>query len=108
VVDAHGLAPVSPTAARVSAPSQPLPMIEGWGRLPVPGREETQRIVDRLNEFVIAAKGRIYLTKDRSTRAEHFRAMEPRLPAFMALREKWDPKRRLRSAQSQRLFGDKA
>jgi decaprenylphospho-beta-D-ribofuranose 2-oxidase len=67
---------------------------------------EVQRIVDSLNEFVIATKGRIYLTKDRFTRAVHFRAMEPRLPAFMALREKWDPKRRLRSAQSQRLFGD--
>jgi hypothetical protein len=48
------------------------------------------------------------------TRADHFRATEPRqpapmaLPAFMALREKWDPKRRLRSAQSQRMFGDTA
>ena len=67
---------------------------------------DLQRIIDSLNEFVIAAKGRIYLTKDRFTRAEHFRAMEPRLPAFMELREKWDPKRRLRSAQSHRLFGD--
>jgi decaprenylphospho-beta-D-ribofuranose 2-oxidase len=69
---------------------------------------ETQRIVDRLNEFVIAAGGRIYLTKDRFTRAEHFAAMEPRLPAFLAVREKWDPHRRLRSAQSVRLFGDRA
>jgi FAD/FMN-containing dehydrogenase len=67
---------------------------------------ELQRIVDNLNEFVIAAGGRIYLTKDRFTRAEHFRAMEPRLDKFLALREKWDPKRRLRSAQSRRLFGD--
>jgi decaprenylphospho-beta-D-ribofuranose 2-oxidase len=67
---------------------------------------DIQRIVDKLNEFVIAAGGRIYLTKDRFTRAEHFRAMEPRLPRFLALREKWDPKRRLRSAQSVRLFGD--
>ncbi|HWA74604.1 MAG TPA: FAD-binding oxidoreductase [Polyangiaceae bacterium] len=67
---------------------------------------ELQRIIDRLNEFVIAAGGRIYLTKDRFTRAEHFRAMEPRLPKFFALREKWDPARRLRSAQSKRLFGD--
>jgi FAD/FMN-containing dehydrogenase len=65
-----------------------------------------QLIVDRLNEFVIASGGRIYLTKDRFTRAEHFRAMEPRLPAFLALREKWDPARRLRSAQSRRLLGD--
>ncbi len=68
---------------------------------------DLQRIIDSLNEFVIAAKGRIYLTKDRFTRAAHFQAMEPRLPAFLALREKWDPKRQLRSAQSVRLFGDK-
>lgn len=67
-----------------------------------------QSIVDRLNEFVIDVGGRIYLTKDRFTRPEHFRAMEPRLPRFLELREKWDPHRRLRSAQSQRLFGDKA
>ncbi|MCL2779482.1 MAG: FAD-binding oxidoreductase [Polyangiaceae bacterium] len=68
---------------------------------------DIQRIVDRLNEFVIATGGRIYLTKDRFTRPEHFRAMEPRLDAFFAAREKWDPQRRLRSAQSARLFGDK-
>jgi decaprenylphospho-beta-D-ribofuranose 2-oxidase len=69
---------------------------------------DIQRIVDRLNEFVIAAGGRIYLTKDRFTRPDHFRAMEPRLDRFLAAREKWDPKHRLRSAQSVRLFGDKA
>ncbi len=69
---------------------------------------DTQRIVDRLNELVIAAGGRIYLTKDRFTRPEHYRAMEPRLPRFLALRERWDPGRRLRSAQSRRLFGDPA
>jgi decaprenylphospho-beta-D-ribofuranose 2-oxidase len=69
---------------------------------------DIQRIVDRLNEFVIAAGGRIYLTKDRFTRAEHFAAMEPRLPRFQAARDTWDPHRRLRSAQSVRLFGDRA
>ena len=69
---------------------------------------DLQNIVDRLNEFVIATGGRIYLTKDRFTRSEHFAAMEPRLPRFLALREKWDPKRKLRSAQSVRLFGDRA
>ncbi|WP_146646878.1 FAD-binding oxidoreductase [Labilithrix luteola] len=67
---------------------------------------DLQRIVDRLNEFVIATGGRIYLTKDRLTRSDHFRAMEPRLDRFFALREKYDPGRRLRSAQSKRLFGD--
>jgi decaprenylphospho-beta-D-ribofuranose 2-oxidase len=68
---------------------------------------DIQRYVDALNEFVIAAQGRIYLTKDRFTRPEHFRAMEPRLFAFFAARDKWDPMRRLRSAQSRRLFGDR-
>jgi decaprenylphospho-beta-D-ribofuranose 2-oxidase len=69
---------------------------------------DIQRIIDRLNELVIAAGGRMYLTKDRFTRPEHFRAMEPRLDAFLALRDKWDPSRKLRSAQSVRLFGDRA
>lgn len=69
---------------------------------------DLQRIVDHLNAFVIEVGGRIYLTKDRFTRPEHFRAMEPRLPAFFALRDKYDPQRRLRSAQSVRLFGDAA
>ena len=67
---------------------------------------DTQRIVDRLNEFVIATGGRVYLTKDRFTTPEHFAKMEPRLPRFFDLRDKWDPKKRLRSAQSVRLFGD--
>jgi hypothetical protein len=34
--------------------------------------------------------------------------MEPRLPSFVAARDKWDPGRRLRSAQSVRLLGDRA
>jgi FAD/FMN-containing dehydrogenase len=74
----------------------------------MPVTPDIQNIVDSLNELVIAAGGRVYLTKDRFTRAEHFRAMEPRLDAFLAAREKWDPARRLRSAQSVRLFGDRA
>ena len=67
---------------------------------------DTQRIVDSLNAFVIETGGRIYLTKDRFTRAEDFAKMEPRLPRFMAARAKWDPQHRLRSAQSRRIFGD--
>jgi FAD/FMN-containing dehydrogenase len=69
---------------------------------------DIQRVVDSLNEFVIATGGRIYLTKDAFTRPDHFRAMEPRLPAFEAARAKYDPQRMLRSAQSVRLFGDRA
>ena len=69
---------------------------------------KTPVLVDRLNELVIAEGGRIYLTKDALTRPEHFRAMEPRLDAFNAVRRRWDPDIRIRSAQSVRLLGDPA
>jgi FAD/FMN-containing dehydrogenase len=69
---------------------------------------KTPALVDRLNELVIAEGGRIYLTKDTFTRPEHFRAMEPRMDAFNAVRRKWDPQSRIRSAQSVRLLGDPA
>jgi FAD/FMN-containing dehydrogenase len=62
--------------------------------------------VDALNEEVIAQGGRVYLAKDAFTRAEHFRAMEPRLDRFLAVRRRWDPEGRIRSLQSVRLFGD--
>ncbi|MCA9689902.1 MAG: FAD-binding oxidoreductase, partial [Myxococcales bacterium] len=69
-------------------------------------RDDTQALVDALNERVIAEGGRVYLTKDLLTRPEHFRAMEPRLDEWLAIRDRWDPERKLRSAQSVRLFGD--
>lgn len=75
--------------------------------LDLPMGRETQALVDALNELVIAEGGRVYLAKDALTRPEHFRAMErERLPAFEAVRRRWDPERRLKSALSVRLFGD--
>ena len=71
----------------------------------LPMRHDTQSLIDALNEVVIAEGGRVYLAKDALTRPEHFRAMEPRLDAFLAVRRKWDPEGRIRSAQSVRLFG---
>ena len=70
-------------------------------------RDDTQALVDALNERVIEEGGRIYLAKDTFTRPEHFRAMEPRLERFQEVRRKWDPEGKLRSAQSVRLFGDR-
>src|SRR5262249_40364264 len=72
----------------------------------IPVRAGTQALVDALNEQVIREGGRIYLAKDAFTRAEHFRQMEPRLADFQAIRRRWDPERRFRSAQSVRLMGD--
>jgi decaprenylphospho-beta-D-ribofuranose 2-oxidase len=71
--------------------------------LPITAR--TQDTIDALNRVVIDAGGRIYLTKDGFTRAEDFRAMEPRLEAFLAVRKKYDPELTLRSRQSVRLMG---
>jgi len=75
--------------------------------LDIPVRDDTQALVDALNEFVIAEGGRIYLAKDQFTRPEHYRAMEPRLPEWERIRRAWDPDGRLRSAQSVRLLGDR-
>ena len=50
--------------------------------------------------------GRVYLAKDAFTRPEHFRAMEPRLEAWTAVRRRWDPAGKIRSALSVRLLGD--
>lgn len=74
--------------------------------LDMPIRDNTRQVVDALNEFVVSVGGRVYLAKDAYTRAEHFRAMEPRLDTFQAVRRRWDPHGRIRSAQSVRLFGD--
>lgn len=73
--------------------------------LDIPMSDVTQSLVDALNELVINAGGRVYLAKDALTRPEHFRAMDPRIDAFLAVRQRWDPDRRIRSAQSVRLFG---
>ena len=75
--------------------------------LDLPIRDNTQRLIDDLNDFVVGAGGRVYLAKDAFTRPAHFHAMEPRLAAFDAVRRRWDPDRVIRSAQSIRLFGDR-
>jgi FAD/FMN-containing dehydrogenase len=73
--------------------------------LDIPMRPGTQALVDAMNELLIELGGRIYLAKDALTRREHFRAMEPRLDAFLEARRAWDPQGRIRSRQSVRLFG---
>ncbi len=66
----------------------------------------TQAVVDALNDVVAGEGGRVYLAKDALTRAEHFRAMEPRLEHWLTVRRKWDRRGAIRSAMSVRLFGD--
>jgi hypothetical protein len=72
-------------------------------------RDDTQALIDALNEQVLSDGGRIYLAKDQFTRPEHFREMEKaRLGRFLEARDRWDPQRKVRSRQSERLFGDRA
>jgi FAD/FMN-containing dehydrogenase len=85
--------------------SFPRPGITVALDLPMRGAE-TRAVVDRLNDEVAAAGGRIYLAKDALTRREHFVAMETRLAAWNEVRRKWDPDARIRSALSVRLLGD--
>ena len=68
-----------------------------------PARDHVQSIVDTLNAHLIELGGRIYLTKDRYTRAADYRRMDKRIDAFLAVKKKYDPMGRLRSAQSARL-----
>ena len=125
---------VLPEAAGFFAPREFLELLTGFGlasplcvikdcgaqgrgllSFPMPGtsiavdlpvRNNTPAAVAELNKFVIAKGGRMYLTKDNFTSAEDFRAMEPRMAAFDQARNKWDPQRKLRSAQSVRMLGD--
>ena len=76
--------------------------------LDLPLRPSTAELVRALAEVVIEEGGRIYLAKDAFVRRDQFARMEPRLAEFERIRARWDPGRRLRSAQSVRLFGDPA
>jgi len=71
--------------------------------LDLPVRDDTQSIVDTLNAHLIELGGRIYLAKDRFTRAADYRRMDKRIEAWRAVKQKYDPLGRLRSAQSARL-----
>ncbi len=74
--------------------------------LDIPVREGAADLVARLDDYVVASGGRIYLAKDAFTTLERFRAMEPRLDAWQEVRRRWDPEGRLASAQSIRILGD--
>ncbi|MEO8274926.1 MAG: FAD-binding oxidoreductase [Thermoanaerobaculia bacterium] len=74
----------------------------------LPIRPGTTDLVARLNHVVAAEGGRIYLAKDALSSAADFAGLEPRLPAFLAERARWDPEGRLGSALAERLFSPAA
>ena len=110
------------SAAGSASPVSVLKELGAQGRgllsFPAPGitvaldlpyrRGHTESLVDALGELVIELGGRIYLAKDALTRREHYARMDPRLPHWNSVREKWDPERRLASALSRRLLDPEA
>jgi decaprenylphospho-beta-D-ribofuranose 2-oxidase len=59
--------------------------------------------LERLDELVVEAGGRVYLTKDSRLSAETVAAMYPELDRFMAVRARVDPEGVLRSDMARRL-----
>lgn len=71
--------------------------------IPITRDGGTERLCQALNDYVLAHGGRIYLAKDAFTRAADFRRMYPRLDEWQEIRRRYDPDRRIDSAQARRL-----
>jgi decaprenylphospho-beta-D-ribofuranose 2-oxidase len=70
--------------------------------LPV-GRPDLGAVLDRFDDMVVEAGGRIYLAKDSRMRPEHVPLMYPRLDEWRAVRSELDPRGALTSDLARRL-----
>jgi decaprenylphospho-beta-D-ribofuranose 2-oxidase len=79
--------------------------ISGWTLaldLPI-GPPALPDVLDDLDEMVIEAGGRVYLAKDSRLNPEAVRVMYPRLPEFLDIKNRIDPRHKLASDLARRL-----
>lgn len=70
--------------------------------LPHTGRDLVEEL-QKIDEIVLAAGGRVYLAKDACMRPETFVEMYPGLARFKQVKARFDPEQRFASSQARRL-----